>query len=216
MEMRSLARLVSIRFAAVWIAALVTLGAAAPVRAATVLVFGDSLSAGYGIGQKESWAALLQERLRREKFNYTVANASISGETSAGGASRIGAALAEFKPEVVILALGANDGLRGLPLAQMKANLSRMIREAQGRGARVLLVGMRMPPNYGPQYTEGFRQTFVDLAKEHRTGLVPFMLEPIALRRELFQPDNLHPTAEAQRLILDHLWPALKGLLKGG
>lgn len=216
MEKRFLARLVSIRLAAVCLAAFVTLVAAAPVRAATVLVFGDSLSAGYGIGQKESWAALLQERLRREKFNYTVANASISGETSAGGASRIGAALAEFKPEVVILALGANDGLRGLPLAQLKGNLSRMIREAQARGARVLLVGMRMPPNYGPQYTEGFRQTFVDLAKEYRTGLVPFMLEPIALRRELFQADNLHPTAEAQRLILDHLWPSLKGLLKGG
>lgn len=180
----------------------------------TVLVYGDSLSAGYGIGQKEAWATLLQERLRREKFDFTVANASISGETSAGGASRIGPALQQFKPQVVVVALGANDGLRGLPIAQMKANLTKIITASQAAGARVLLVGMRMPPNYGAKYTEGFYAAFSELAKEHKTALVPFMLEPIAMKGDLFQGDNLHPTAAAQPLILDHLWPPLRRLLK--
>jgi len=189
-------------------------GAAHPAAASTILVYGDSLSAGYGIGQKESWPTLLQERLKQEKFNYTVANASISGETSAGGASRIAATLAQFSPAVVVVELGANDGLRGLPIAQMRANLSRIIQAAQAAKAQVLLVGMRMPPNYGQRYTDEFARAFAELAKEHRTALLPFLLEPIAARAELFQSDNLHPTASAQPLILDHVWRGLKPLLR--
>jgi acyl-CoA thioesterase-1 len=205
---------VALGVVALGVVALGGAGLSMGANAATVLVYGDSLSAGYGIGQKESWPNLLQERLRQEKFNYTVANASISGETSAGGASRIGAALAQFNPSIVVVELGANDGLRGLPIAQMKANLTTIIKAAQARNAQVLLVGMRMPPNYGQRYTDEFARAFADLAKEHRTGLVPFLLEPIATKAGFFLSDNVHPTAAAQPLLLDHVWNALKPLLK--
>jgi acyl-CoA thioesterase-1 len=180
----------------------------------SILVFGDSLSAAYGIASARGWVALLDERVKRERSDYSVANASISGETSAGGLARIDAALALHKPTVVIVELGANDGLRGLPLSQMKANLGTIIERSQKRGARVLLVGMKLPPNYGEEYTRGFENAFADLAKRYHVALVPFMLEGIAEKPELFQPDRLHPTAEAQPLILDRVWPALKPLLK--
>lgn len=182
--------------------------------AGTILVYGDSLSAAYGLSQREGWVALLEERLRQEKFDYSVANASISGETSAGGASRIGESLARAKPAVVVLTLGSNDGLRGLPVAQMKANLAKIVKASQDAGAKVLIVGSRMPPNYGPSYTRQFHDAFAELAKEQRTAYVPFLLDGIADRRELFQPDNLHPTAEAQKLILDNVWKGLAPLLK--
>jgi acyl-CoA thioesterase-1 len=142
-----------------------------------------------------------------------VANASISGETTAGGRTRFGAALSQFKPKVVILALGANDGLRGLPVAAMKENLQVMVRQARQQGARVLLVGMRLPPNYGPQYTQDFETVFRDLARSEKTALLPFLLEPIALDGNAYQPDGLHPTAAAQPKIVDHVWAALKPLL---
>ena len=185
---------------------------AAPQR--SILVFGDSLSAAYGIAQPRGWVALLAERLKRERPDYSVANASISGETTAGGASRFARALEQHKPAVVILALGANDGLRGLPIAQMKQNLSRMIGEAQKAGARVLLVGMRLPPNYGPDYTRAFESAFGELAKAHNNALVPFLLEDIAEKDSYFQPDRIHPTEAAQPLMLDRVWKALLPLLK--
>lgn len=180
----------------------------------TLLVYGDSLSAAYGIAQKESWVTLLEQRLRQQHFDYTVANASISGETSSGGASRIAATLAQHRPRVVILALGSNDGLRGLPVAQMRDNLTAIIRAAQKTGSRVLLVGMKMPPNYGPHYSREFEQAFAALAKRHQTGFVPFLLEGIAGRRDNFLDDNLHPTGKVQPLILENLWGGLAPLLR--
>lgn len=188
---------------------------ASPTAAAEkILVFGDSLSAGYGIAIEQSWPSLLGERLRQEKFPQTVVNASISGETTAGGRSRLGALLRQHQPQLVILALGANDGLRGLPLDAMRANLDAMITAARAAGARVLLVGMQLPPNYGPEYTRRFGTTFTDAAKQQKTALLPFLLEPIALDDSAFQPDRLHPTAAAQPRILDHVWTALNPLLK--
>jgi acyl-CoA thioesterase-1 len=182
----------------------------------TILVYGDSLSAAYGLAQDAGWAKLLQARLKQERMDYTVTNASISGETTSGGAARMAEALRTHKPAVVILALGANDGLRGLPLAQMRANLAQMVRASRQAGSRVLLVGMRLPPNYGETYTRQFVQTYADLAREYKTALTPFLLEGVADRRESFQADNLHPVAEAQPMILDNVWKALAPLLKQG
>jgi acyl-CoA thioesterase-1 len=179
-----------------------------------LLVFGDSLSAGYGIAAAQSWPALLQERLRAEKFPHAVINASISGETTAGGRSRLPAALDRHRPKLVVLALGANDGLRGLPLAQTRDNLFAMTRAAQAAGARVLLVGMHLPPNYGPDYTREFNALFATVASQKKTALLPFLLEPIALDDAAFQADRLHPTAAAQPKILDHVWQTLKPMLK--
>ncbi len=180
----------------------------------TVLVMGDSLSAAYNLAPEQGWVALVGEKLAAEQPGWRVANASISGETTAGGASRIAAELQRHAPSVVVIELGANDGLRGLPLAQTRANLERMILAAQATGARVLLLGMRLPPNYGPQYTEGFERNYRELAEAHGTALLPFLLEPIATDRDAFQPDNLHPVAEAQPRLRDHVWPALAPLLK--
>ena len=194
--------------------ALALLGPGLAHAGATLLVYGDSLSAAYGIGQKQGWVTLLEERLRRKHFDYTVANASISGETSSGGASRIAATLAQHRPRIVILALGANDGLRGLPVTQMRDNLAAIVRAAQKAGSRVLLVGMKMPPNYGPQYTREFELAFTALSKRHRTAFVPFLLEGIAGKRDNFIDDNLHPTAQVQPLILDNVWTGLAPLLK--
>lgn len=179
-----------------------------------ILVYGDSLSAAYGISQKDGWVTLLQERLKQTRLDYTVVNASISGETSSGGASRIAATLAQHQPAIVILALGGNDGLRGLPIKQMHENLAHILRASQRAGARVLLVGMKLPPNYGPQYTRDFGSVFVTLARQYRTALVPFVLEGMADKRDLFQDDNLHPTAQAQPIILETVWKALRPLLK--
>lgn len=186
----------------------------APALAAkTILIMGDSLSAAYGIRPEQAWPALLAKRLDEKRLDYSVANLSISGETTAGGRSRLNAALRQHKPAVVVIALGANDGLRGLPLPQMRGNLNAMVDAAQASGAKVLLAGMRLPPNYGPYATE-FLAGFADIARNKKTGLLEFLLEPIATRAELFQYDALHPTAEAQPLILDHVWSALAPLLK--
>lgn len=199
-------------FAALAIASVLPATQAAASRG-TLLVYGDSLSAAYGISQKDGWPSLLQERLRKSALDYTVANASISGETSSGGASRIAAALVQHKPRITIIALGANDGLRGLPVAQLRDNLATIIRAAQKAGSKVVLVGMRMPPNYGAAYTQGFENTFVQLARQFRLPLAPFLLDGVADKQALFQPDQLHPLAEAQPLLLDNVWKALRPLL---
>ena len=184
-------------------------------QAATILVWGDSLSAGYGLRPRQDWPTLLQTRLEREGFRHTVINGSVSGETSSGGRSRLPAALDRHAPDLLILELGANDGLRGLPPRLLAENLAAMIEVARSRGARVLLVGMQMPPNYGPAYTQRFEQTFADVARKHKVPLVPFLLDGFADRHELFQSDGIHPTAEAQELIVDTVWKQLVSMLKG-
>lgn len=180
----------------------------------SIVVFGDSLSAAYGIAQSRGWVALLAERLKRERPEYSVVNASISGETSGGGLARLDAVLAKHRPQVLVLELGANDGLRGLPVAQMKKNLAAMVERAKKSGARVLVVGMRLPPNYGPDYTQSFEAAFAEVAKQQRVALLPFLLENIAEKPELFQHDAIHPTAEAQPAIERRVWEALKPLLR--
>lgn len=177
-------------------------------------MFGDSLSAGYGIARQAAWPSLLETRLKDSGYSHTVVNASISGETTAGGRSRLPAALKQHQPRIVIIELGANDGLRGLPVASMRDNLNAMIRSSQQAGARVMLVGMRIPPNYGRDYTEKFSATFTELAKEHKTALVPFLFEGFALRADAFQADRLHPTAASQPLMLDTIWKQLQPLLR--
>lgn len=180
----------------------------------TILIYGDSLSAAYGLAQDAGWPTLLQARLKHKGMDYTVTNASISGETTSGGAARIAATLKAQKPGVVVVALGANDGLRGLPPTQMRTNLAKIVRASREARCRVLLVGMRLPPNYGEAYMREFAQVYVDVAREYKTALAPFLLEGVAERRELFKSDNLHPTAEAQAFILDTVWKALTPLLK--
>jgi acyl-CoA thioesterase I len=194
---------------------IVWLLAGAAVHAAqNVLVFGDSLSAGYGIRSTEAWPSLLGERLRTQKSDYALVNASLSGETTAGGRTRLPTALQQHRPQVVIIALGANDGLRGLSLDAMRSNLKAMIDAAHAARSRVLLVGMEMPPNYGPDYTRKFRAVYGELARHSKVALVPFLLDGFAEKRELFQADGIHPTAAAQPLIVDNVWPTLKPLLR--
>ncbi len=179
----------------------------------TVLVMGDSLSAAYGLRAEEGWVALTAERIAAGHPGWQVVNASISGETSAGGSARVVGEVLRPRPAVVVIALGANDALRGLPLPEMRRNLARMVGASQHVGARVLLVGMRMPPNLGPDYTRGFEQVYRDLATLFDVELLPFLLEPVAADRGNFMDDNLHPTAAAQPAIRDHVWPALEPLL---
>ncbi|MCL1635671.1 arylesterase [Luteimonas sp. SX5] len=190
--------------------------AAAPASEATrtVLVMGDSLSAGYGLSAAEGWVALTADRIAKTKPGWRVVNASISGETTAGGAARIVDAVVRHKPAVVVIELGANDGLRGLPLREAKVNLARMIGASQSVGAKVLLIGMRIPPNYGPEYTQGFERNYTALAKQFDVALLPFLLQPVASDRANFQNDNLHPVAAAQPKLRDHVWTALEPLLK--
>ncbi|MBB3276631.1 MULTISPECIES: arylesterase [unclassified Pseudoxanthomonas] len=192
------------------------LAAQAPAAAAprTVLVMGDSLSAAYGLSAAQGWVALTAEQVKRTRPGWRIVNASISGETTAGGASRIAAELQRHRPAIVVIELGANDGLRGLSLAQTRANLDRMIQAARKSGARVMLIGMRIPPNYGPDYTRGFEANFKALADQYKLPLLPFLLEPVARDRANFQADNLHPVAAAQPKIRDHVWTVLAPLLK--
>ena len=185
-----------------------------PPQQKTVLVLGDSLSAAYGLAPAQGWVALLARRIAEREPDWRVVNASVSGDTTAGGAARIAAALKLHRPHVVVIELGANDGLRGLPLQQTRINLARMIGAAHGANARVLLVGMRMPPNYGPDYTEGFARNYSALAERFDTALLPFLLQPIALDRAAYQADNLHPVAAAQPKLRDHVWRALEPLLR--
>ena len=187
---------------------------AAPAR--TVLVLGDSLSAGYGLTRGQGWVELTSQRLAKERPAWKTVNASISGETSAGGAARVAGELGRHRPAVVVVALGANDGLRGLPPAQMRANLERIVQSSQAAGARVLLVGMRMPPNLGRRYTRDFEAVFAETARKYRTGFLPFLLAPIATDRAAFQADNLHPVAAAQPKLREHVWSQLRPLLSAG
>lgn len=186
---------------------------AQPSEARTVLVMGDSLSAAYNLAAEQGWVALLDARLREEAPGFRMVNASISGETTSGGASRIDSALAEHRPALVVIELGANDGLRGLPLEESRANLERMVRASKAAGAEVLVVGMRLPPNYGPDYTEGFFAMFGEIAEAEGVAHLPFLLEPIAFDEAAFQPDRLHPTAEAQPVLAEHVWTALGPML---
>jgi acyl-CoA thioesterase-1 len=179
----------------------------------SILVVGDSLSAAYGIQRNRGWVALLEERLKRERLDYIVVNASISGDTTGGGRARLKPMLEKHRPAVMVLELGANDGLRGLPVAQMKANLAAMIGEAQAAKARVLLLGVKLPPNYGEQYASAFEAAFVELSKAHRAALVPFFLEDFADQPEFFLPDRIHPTEAAQPMMLERVWRSLRPLL---
>lgn len=176
-------------------------------------MFGDSLSASYGIPREQGWVSLLDKKLSHEKPRYRVVNASISGETTSGGLRRIGAALAENKPAIVILELGANDGLRGLSVKEMRDNLAEIIEQCRKAKARVLLVGMKIPPNYGIHYTKEFTDTYPSLADKYKLPLVSFLLDGVAGNPDLTQQDGLHPVAAAQPRILDNVWPALKSLL---
>jgi acyl-CoA thioesterase I len=193
---------------------LFALGAPAAAAERSILILGDSISSAYGIAQARGWVALLGERLKRERADYIVANASVSGETSSGGAARVGAWLAKTRPAVVIVELGGNDGLRGLSIAQMKSNLAVIIEESQKAGARVLLLGMKMPPNYGPDYAQAFDAAYVELARRYRTALVPFLFEDFADKSDFFQHDRIHPTEAAQPLMAERVWKALQPLLK--
>jgi acyl-CoA thioesterase-1 len=190
------------------------LALAAPALAArTVMVFGDSLSAAYGIAADAGWVSLLAKRIAREALPWKVVNASVSGETTAGGLARLPADLARHRPAVVVIELGANDALRGQPIAQIRANLERMIALVRKAGARPVLVGIMIPPNYGIDYAAGFRDVYPAIAKEDKVPLVPFLLAGVADHPELFQADQLHPTAAAQPRILDNVWTTLSRVL---
>ena len=195
----------------VW--ALVSIASAASPAQPTIVVLGDSLSAGYGIKIQEGWVNLLAKRLVAEGYGYRVVNASISGETTQGGLARLPRALETHKPAVVIVELGGNDGLRGLPLKASRDNLDRIIGLSRAAQARVLLVGMIIPPNYGPRYGEEFRGMFTDLAAKYPVGFVPFLLDQVALEPGLMQADGIHPNAAGQPRMLENVWPKLKPLL---
>ena len=188
-------------------------GAAGSADNPTVLIFGDSLSAGFGIDVDQSWAALLQSRLESQGYEHRVINASISGETTEGGVARIGAALERFQPALIILELGGNDGLRGFPAERLRGNLDKIVVASKDSGAAVVLLGIRIPPNYGARYTEAFENTFRDVAIEHDIPWIEFFMEGIALNEELMQADGIHPNREAQPLLLENAWPIISASL---
>jgi len=201
-----------------WLAALAALALCGPTLHAhaatpTLLVLGDSLSAEYGLKRDSGWVRLLGDRLARNGAQYSVVNASISGETTSGGRTRLGPLLERHRPAIVIIQLGANDGLRGLPLVQMRENLRGMVQAAQKSGARVLLVGIRVPPNYGREYSERFAAVYAELARTEKVGLVPFLFEGFAENMEFFQGDRIHPNESAQQRMLELVWPQLQPLL---
>ena len=194
---------------------LIVAGVSARAETPVILVFGDSISAGYGLARVEQgWVELLETRLSEQGYGYQVVNASVSGETTAGGLARLPRALELHHPKIAIIELGGNDGLRALPIQQMRANLAQMIDLAAAAGAKVLLLGMRMPPNYGLQYTEQFSSSFSDIAREKRVPLVPFLLNDIALSPQLMQDDDIHPNALGQPKLLENVWPTLQPLLR--
>lgn len=185
-----------------------------PTAAATILVLGDSISAGYGLAANEGWVSLLQNRLKSQGYGYRVVNASVTGETTTGGLARLPRALSLHRPAVVVIELGGNDGLRGLPLDTSRANLQKMIDLSREAGAAVLLLGMKIPPNYGPRYASEFERLFADLAGRNELAFEPFFLEKIALVEGMMQEDGIHPTAKAQPIMLETLWPRLTRLLR--
>ena len=198
------------------LAALLLSSAAASAYSApkTVLVLGDSLSAEYGLARGTGWVALAEQKLRQNKIDAVVVNASVSGETTSGGRSRLPALLNKYKPSVVVIELGANDGLRGLPVAAAEANLRAMSEAAAKADAKVMLIGMRMPPNYGRDYADKFYAMYGKLSQDIKAPLVPFMLEGVAEKPQLFQADRLHPLAEAHPIILANIWPVLQKTIK--
>jgi acyl-CoA thioesterase-1 len=179
----------------------------------TIVVVGDSLSSGYGLTAEQSWVAMLTERLESEAYGYEVVNASIAGDTSAGGLARLPRLLETYEPALVVLELGGNDGLRGQPIETVRANLARMIELSLERGAKVLLAGMQIPPNYGPAYTSQFEAVYADLAKQYGVRLVEFLLEGVALHPQLMQPDNIHPNAAGQKVVFENVWPVIAEML---
>lgn len=188
-------------------------GANIPIKSGTILVFGDSLSAAYGMESGQGWVQLLIERLEIEELTYRVVNASVSGETTGGGKVRLLKTLQTHQPELIILELGGNDGLRGYPIDKIRINLSSMTKTALESGAKVLLVGMVLPPNYGHRYTQAFEQLFVDVAAKFDVPLLPYLLEGVATNASLLQRDGIHPTPEAQILLLEDFWPQIEALL---
>jgi acyl-CoA thioesterase I len=205
----------SLRGARRWITALalVCSSAAAVPAAPTILIVGDSISAGYGLPPNSGWTTLLQQRLTAEHYPHRVVNASISGDTTAGGQARLAVLLAQQRPAITVIELGGNDGLRGGSLEAMRANLDAMVVAAQKAGTRVLLVGMQLPPNYGPAYVRQFNATYAEVAKARHAALVPFLFEGFADDDTLFQPDRIHPLLAAQPRLLDNVWRELKPLL---
>jgi acyl-CoA thioesterase-1 len=195
-------------------AALLLPAALSAAQPYTLLVYGDSLSAAYGMAEEQGWVNLLRQKIRAEQLPYRVVNGSVSGETSSGGLARLPAMLESYQPDLVILELGGNDGLRGLPLMTLEANLLAMVQMIKTSGAEVLLAGIQIPPNYGPRYTEPFYQLFKDIAADENLALVPFLIDGIPQQPELMQSDGIHPRAEAQSMILDNVWPTLAPLLK--
>ncbi|MCJ1884387.1 arylesterase [Pseudomonas sp. LA21] len=181
--------------------------------AQTLLVVGDSISAGLGLDTSQGWVSLLDKRLKEQGFAYKVVNASISGDTSAGGLARLPALLSEQKPKLVVIELGGNDGLRGMAPAQLQQNLSGMVEQSRKAGAQVLLLGMKLPPNYGQRYTDAFARVFEAVAQEQKIVLVPFFLDGVGGVPGMMQADGIHPAVAAQPKLLDNLWPALKPLL---
>jgi len=188
---------------------------ALPVPAQNILLIGDSISAAFGLEIEQGWVSLLQKRLADQDYPHRVVNASVSGETSAGGLARLPALLEQVQPELVIIELGGNDGLRGLPAANMQQNLSAMVEQSRASGADVILLGMRIPPNYGPRYNDAFEQVFVDLSQSLDVPLVPFLLEGVGTVPELMLDDGIHPGAAAQPLLLDNAWPVIRQWLDG-
>lgn len=188
---------------------------ALPVPAQNILLIGDSISAAFGLEIEQGWVSLLQKRLEEQDYPHRVVNASVSGETTAGGLARLPGLLEQVQPELVIIELGGNDGLRGLPAANMQQNLSAMVEQSRASGADVILLGMRIPPNYGPRYNDAFEQVFVDLSQSLDVPLVPFLLEGVGTVPELMLDDGIHPGAAAQPLLLDNAWPVIRQWLDG-
>ena len=203
------------QFFTTWVSLILFALVASTAQAAqTIVVFGDSLSAAYGIQPNTGWVALLENKLKQQNSAYKVVNASISGETTSGGLTRFDQMLKTHQPKIVVIELGANDGLRGLSLDDMQSNLNNMIAQAKAKNATVMLLGMKIPPNYGIQYTQKFSGIYETLAKQYKLNLVPFFLDGVAGNRSLVQDDGLHPTAAAQPKLLENIWPKLEDLLK--
>ncbi len=211
--MSTLIRLVLSFFLGLLLWTVAAVASAAAPEQRIVLVYGDSLSSGYGIQVDQGWVKLLDKRIAKEGYGYRVVNASVTGETTQGGLARLPRALEQHKPAVLVLELGGNDGLRGLPLAASRENLARMIELTKKAKVRLLLVGMMVPPNYGPRYTEEFRGMFPALASKYSVPLVPFLLDQVALHPELMQADGIHANAAGQPRMLDNVWPRLEPLL---
>jgi acyl-CoA thioesterase I len=179
----------------------------------TIVVVGDSLSSGYGLSAGQSWVSMLEQRLDEQGYGYEVVNASISGDTTAGGLARLPRLLDTHSPSIVIIELGGNDGLRGQPVASLRDNLAKMIEMSEGAGAKVVLTGIQIPPNYGPAYTGSLSAVYPELAREYRIPLVSFLMEGVALRTDLMQHDGIHPNAEGQAVMFENVWPVLESLL---